>query len=155
MGDRFIKFLEPVFHSAGHSGHGEKEHLLPPIVVSALALTAVAIGVSIAIAKYGRGKSIPSVAPSDVTIWTKAARRDLLQDEINETLFMRPGQELTKALAVIDEKVIDGAVRGVGSVTLDVASGVRKTQTGFVRSYALWIVVGAVGILAAIAVMSL
>ena len=155
MGDRFIKFLEPVFHSAGHSGHGEKEHLLPPIVVSALALTAVAIGVSIAIAKYGRGKSIPSVAPSDVTIWTKAARRDLLQDEINETLFMRPGQELTKALAVIDEKVIDGAVRGVGSVTLDVASGVRKTQTGFVRSYALWIVVGAVAILAAIAVMSL
>ncbi|MEY2798106.1 MAG: hypothetical protein RIS22_372 [Actinomycetota bacterium] len=154
MGDRFINFLAPLFH-AGDSGHGEKEHLLPPIVVSALALTAVAIGVSIAIAKYGRGKAIPAVAPSDVSLWTKVARRDLLQDDFNETLFMRPGQELTKALAVIDEKVIDGAVRGVGSITLDVASGVRKTQTGFVRSYALWIIVGAVGILAAIAVMSL
>ncbi|MBM3704081.1 MAG: NADH-quinone oxidoreductase subunit L [Actinobacteria bacterium] len=157
MGDRFINFLAPLFHAgdSGHSGHGEKEHLLPPIVVSALALTAVAIGVSIAIAKYGRGKAIPAVAPSDVSLWTKVARRDLLQDEFNETLFMRPGQELTKALAVIDEKVIDGAVRGVGSITLDVASGVRKTQTGFVRSYALWIIVGAVGILGAIAVMSL
>ncbi|MFM7500211.1 MAG: NADH-quinone oxidoreductase subunit L [Actinomycetota bacterium] len=157
MGDRFINFLAPLFHmgDSGHSGHGEKEHLLPPIVVSALALTAVAIGVSIAIAKYGRGKAIPAVAPSDVSLWTKVARRDLLQDEFNETLFMRPGQELTKALAVIDEKVIDGAVRGVGSITLDVASGVRKTQTGFVRSYALWIIVGAVGILGAIAVMSL
>ncbi len=154
MGDRFINFLAPLFH-AGDSGHGEKEHLLPPIVVSALALTAVAIGVSIAIAKYGRGKAIPAVAPSDVSLWTKVARRDLLQDDFNETLFMRPGQELTKALAVIDEKVIDGAVRGVGSITLDVASGVRKTQTGFVRSYALWIIVGAVGILGAIAVMSL
>lgn len=154
MGDRFINFLNPVFH-AGHSGHGEKEHLLPPIVVSALALTAVAIGVSIAVAKYGRGKAIPAIAPSDVSIWTKVARRDLLQDEINETLFMRPGQELTKALAMVDDKVIDGAVRGVGSLTLDVASGVRKTQTGFVRSYALWIIVGAVAILAAIAVMSL
>jgi len=157
MGDRFINFLAPLFHAgdSGHSGHGEKEHLLPPIVVSALALTAVAIGVSIAIAKYGRGKAIPAVAPSDVSLWTKVARRDLLQDEFNETLFMRPGQELTKALAVIDEKVIDGAVRGVGSITLDVASGVRKTQTGFVRSYALWIIVGAVGILGAIALMSL
>ena len=154
MGDRFINFLAPLFH-AGDSSHGEKEHLLPPIVVSALALTAVAIGVSIAIAKYGRGKAIPAVAPSDVSLWTKVARRDLLQDDFNETLFMRPGQKLTKALAVIDEKVIDGAVRGVGSITLDVASGVRKTQTGFVRSYALWIIVGAVGILAAIAVMSL
>ena len=157
MGDRFINFLAPLFHAgdSGHSGHGEKEHLLPPIAVSALALAAVAIGISIAVAKYGRGKTIPSVAPSEVSIWTKVARRDLLQDEFNETIFMRPGQELTKALAVIDEKVIDGAVRGVGSITLDVASGVRKTQTGFVRSYALWIIVGAVGILAAIAVMSL
>ena len=68
---------------------------------------------------------------------------------------MRPGQELTKALAVVDDKVIDGAVRGVGSLTLDVASGVRRTQTGFVRSYALWIIVGALGILVAIAVISL
>jgi NADH-quinone oxidoreductase subunit L len=153
LGDRFINFLNPVFHS--DHGYGEKEHLLPPIVVSALALTAVAIGVLIAIARYGRGKSIPTVAPSDVSVWTKVARRDLLQDDINETLLMRPGQELTKALAVVDEKVIDGAVRGVGSLTLDLASGVRKTQTGLVRSYALWVLVGAVGILAAIAVMSL
>ena len=151
MGDRFVSFLEPVFHSE----HGEKAHLLPPIVVSAIALTVVAVGVWIAIAKYGPRKSIPVVAPTEVSIWTKIARRDLLQDEINETLFMRPGQELTKALAIVDEKVIDGAVRGVGSVTLDIASGVRKTQTGFVRSYALWIVIGVVGILATIAVITL
>ena len=155
MGDRFVKFLEPVFHSEHGGGHGEEEHFLSPIVVSGLALAAVAIGVSIAIAKYGRGKEIPTVAPSDVTIWTKVARRDLLQDEINETLFMRPGQELTKALAIVDEKVIDGAVRGVGSLTLDVASGVRKTQTGFVRSYALWIIIGALAILAAITLVTL
>ena len=129
--------------------------MLSPIVVSGLALAAVAIGVSIAIAKYGRGKEIPTVAPSDVSIWTKVARRDLLQDDINETLFMRPGQEITKALAIVDEKVIDGAVRGVGSLTLDVASGVRKTQTGFVRSYALWIIVGALAILAAITLVTL
>lgn len=151
MGDRFVSFLEPVFHSE----HGEKAHLLPPIVVSAIALTVVAVGVLVAIAKYGPRKSIPVVAPTEVSIWTKIARRDLLQDEINETLFMRPGQELTKALAIVDEKVIDGAVRGVGSVTLEIASGVRKTQTGFVRSYALWIVIGVVGILATIAVITL
>ena len=153
MGERFVNFLNPVFH-ADH-GHGEKEHLLPPIAVSFLALAVVALGVGMAIAKYGRGKSIPRLAPSDVSIWTKAARRDLLQDDINEALFMRPGQELTKALAVVDDKVIDGAVRGVGSLTLDVASGVRRTQTGFVRSYALWIILGALGILVAIAVISL
>lgn len=155
MGDRFVNFLNPIFSGHHGEGHGEKEHLIPPIAVSGLALLAVAVGVSIAISKYGRGKSIPSVAPSDVTVWTKVARRDLLQDDLNEALFMRPGQELTKALALVDDKVIDGAVRGVGSLTLDVASGVRKTQTGFVRSYALWIIVGALAILAAIAVISL
>ena len=151
QGDRLVNFLSPVLnHEHEHEGH-----LLDPIVVSGLALAAVAIGVSIAIAKYGRSKEIPEVAPTEVSIWTKVARRDLLQDDLNEALFMRPGQELTKALAVVDEKVIDGAVRGVGSLTLDVASGVRRTQTGFVRSYALWIIVGTLAILAAIAVISL
>ena len=151
QGDRLVNFLSPVLnHEHEHEGH-----LLDPIVVSGLALAAVAIGISIAIAKYGRGKEIPEVAPTEVSIWTKVARRDLLQDDLNEALFMRPGQELTKALALVDEKVIDGAVRGVGSLTLDVASGVRRTQTGFVRSYALWIIVGTLAILAAIAVISL
>ena len=150
-GDRLKNFLAPVVDSHHHEHESE---LLAPIVVTGLAMTAVAIGVSFAVAKYGR-KAIPVSAPSDVTVWTKVARRDLLQDDFNEAVFMRPGQSLTRVLAFLDKRVVDGAVSGVGAMTLRLAGDLRKTQTGYVRSYALLILLGTVAILTAILVVTL
>ena len=150
-GDRLKNFLAPVVDSHHHEHESE---LLAPIVVTGLAMTAVAIGVSFAVAKYGR-KAIPVSAPTDVTVWTKVARRDLLQDDFNETVFMRPGQSLTRVLAFLDKRVVDGAVSGVGAMTLRLAGDLRKTQTGYVRSYALLILLGTVAILTAILVVTL
>jgi NADH-quinone oxidoreductase subunit L len=150
-GDRLKNFLAPVVDSHHHE---HETHLLEPIVVTGLAMTAVAIGVSFAVAKYGR-KAIPVSAPTDVTVWTKVARRDLLQDDFNEAVFMRPGQSLTRVLAFLDKRVVDGAVSGVGAMTLRLAGDLRKTQTGYVRSYALLILLGTVAILTAILVVTL
>lgn len=150
-GDRLKNFLAPVVDSHHHE---HETHLLEPIVVTGLAMTAVAIGVSFAVAKYGR-KAIPVSAPTDVTVWTKVARRDLLQDDFNEAVFMRPGQSLTRVLAFLDKRVVDGAVSGVGAMTLRLAVDLRKTQTGYVRSYALLILLGTVAILTAILVVTL
>lgn len=150
-GDRLKNFLAPVVDKEHHEHETE---LLAPIVVTGLAMFAVAIGISIAFAKYGR-KTIPASAPTDVTIWTKVARRDLLQDDFNESVFMRPGQSLTRVLAFLDKRVVDGAVSGVGAMTLRLAGDLRKTQTGYVRSYALLILLGTVAILTAILVVTL
>ena len=150
-GDRLKNFLAPVVDKDHHEHETE---LLAPIVVTGLAMTAVAIGVSFAVAKYGR-KAIPVSAPTDVTAWTKVARRDLLQDYFNEAVFMRPGQSLTRVLAFLDKRVVDGAVSGVGAMTLRLAGDLRKTQTGYVRSYALLILLGTVAILTAILVVTL
>jgi NADH-quinone oxidoreductase subunit L len=95
------------------------------------------------------------VAPENVSIFTKIARRDLLQDDFNEAVFMRPGQKLTQALVLTDAAVIDGAVRGVARMTKGSGSVLRNTQTGFVRSYAMWILLGAIGLIAAIWVVTL
>jgi NADH:ubiquinone oxidoreductase subunit 5 (chain L)/Multisubunit Na+/H+ antiporter, MnhA subunit len=78
----------------------------------------------------------------------------LLQDDINEALFMRPGQALTSVLVKVDQSVVDGAVRGVGKVALGSGSTLRKTQTGFVRSYAVLILIGAATLIAAIWVVT-
>jgi len=78
----------------------------------------------------------------------------LLQDDINEALFMRPGQAITSALVKIDEVVIDGAVHGIGKMALGSGSFLRKSQTGFVRSYAALILIGAVALIAAIWVVT-
>jgi NADH-quinone oxidoreductase subunit L len=147
-GKAFKHWLEPLFEK-----HGEHTELLPPIVVSGLALTMVAIGVAIAVIKYQLSE-VDSVAPEKVSIFTRIARRDLLQDDVNEALFMRPGQALTSALVKVDDSVFDGAVRGVGKMALGSGSALRETQTGFVRSYAVLILIGAASLIAAIWVVT-
>ena len=147
-GSALKNWLEPLFES-----HGEHEELLSPMVVSGLALLMVAIGVAIAVMKY-QLSDVDSVAPEDVSIFTRIARRDLLQDDINEALFMRPGQLLTSALVKVDESVVDGAVRGIGQMAIGSGSTLRRTQTGFVRSYAMLILVGAAALIAAIWVVT-
>ncbi len=49
---------------------------------------------------------------------------------------------------VFDKYGVDGTVNGIGSVTKGLAGALRKTQTGFARSYALGIFLGAVALLA-------
>ena len=148
-GKAIVKWLAPVVDKHHH----EHEEFLQPIVVTSLAITAVVIGVGIALAKY-RGE-LAATAPQDVSIFTRVARRDLLQDDANEFLFMRPGQKLTQALVMTDEKVIDGAVRGVGASAVGSARGMRKLQTGYVRNYALLILIGALVALVAVLVVTL
>ena len=148
-GDALKHWLEPLFEE-----HGEHTELLPPIVVSGLALTMVAIGIALAVVKYQLSE-VGVVAPENVTEFTQIARRDLLQDEINEALFMRPGQVITSALVKFDESVIDGAVRGIGQIAMGSGSSLRRTQTGFVRSYAMLILIGAAALIAAIWVVTL
>jgi NADH-quinone oxidoreductase subunit L len=147
-GNRFVTWLEPVVNS----GHHEHEELLQPVVVTSLALAAVVIGVSIAILKY---RAVPAVAPEEVSVFTKIARRDLLQDDVNEALLMRPGQRLTNFLVRFDYGAIDGLVRSVARTITGASREMRLTQTGYVRSYAFWIVLGALALLLSIFVVTL
>jgi len=147
-GDALVNWLSPLFEN-----HAEHAELLSPLVVSGLALAMVAIGVAIAFVKYSRNE-VAAVAPTDVSIFTTIARQDLLQDRFNEAVFMAPGQVLTAVLVKTDEAVIDGAVRGVGRIALGSGSALRGVQTGFVRSYAALILLGAVALVAAIWVVT-
>ena len=148
-GDALQNWLEPVVASHGEGEHAE---LLPPTTVSVLALTLVAIGVAIAIMKY-RAESNPNT-PENVSIFTRIARKDLMQDAFNEAVFMRPGQALTKSLVAVDESIIDGAVSGIGSAAVGSGQLLRKLQTGFVRSYAALMLVGIALLLLAIWVVT-
>ena len=78
----------------------------------------------------------------------------MLQDRFNEAVFMQPGKALTAVLVKTDEAVIDGAVRSVGRIALSSGSALRGIQSGFVRSYAALILIGAVALVAAIWVVT-
>ena len=148
QGEALVHWLSPLF-----AKKAEYDELMPHSVVTVLAITAVIIGVTAALMKY-QFKSVDSVAPTDVSLATRLARNDLGQDVVNEALFMRPGQALTEGIVAIDEKVVDGAVRGIGAMTVGSGATLRRTQSGYVRSYAALILLGALVLLAGIWVVT-
>jgi NADH-quinone oxidoreductase subunit L len=97
----------------------------------------------VAPALVGR-REVPEVAPARVSPVVRAARRALYADAVNESLFMRPGQWLTRALVWLDNRGVDGAVNGLAATLGGSSSRLGRAQTGFVRSYALGMLGGAV-----------
>ncbi len=146
-GDRFAAFLRPV--TGAEPPHFTVGHAFTaPYGIAALVV--LILGVAVAWAVYLR-KPVARTAPKGNLV-TNTARNELYGNEINEGLFMRPGQVLTKALVVIEDKVIDGAVNGIGAGVRDSSTGLGRTQTGFARTYALTMLIGAVIVAATLAV---
>ena len=59
-----------------------------------------------------------------------------------------PGRKSFEATTLFDQKIIDGAVNGVGKVTQRISTRMRSLQTGLIRSYALGMFIGAVAVIA-------
>jgi NADH-quinone oxidoreductase subunit L len=70
-------------------------------------------------------------------------RHKFFVDEIYATVIVAPFQLGASFLAgVVDRRVIDGAVNGLGTLVTGAAASVRKLQTGLVRGYAVGILAG-------------
>jgi NADH-quinone oxidoreductase subunit L len=69
-------------------------------------------------------------------------------DEAVSAFMGGPGEAGFEATARFDREVIDGAVNGVATTVSVGATHARRLQTGFVRSYALFVGVGAALLLA-------
>ncbi|MFC4373498.1 NADH-quinone oxidoreductase subunit L [Nocardia halotolerans] len=142
-GASLVNWLEPVVGSH----HGEP--VVPPAVVTGLALTVVAIGVAVAYRKYAESP-VPETAPEKVSVLTGAARKDLYGDAVNEAVFERPGRHLTRTLVFLDARGVDGIVNGTAAALGGLSARTRRVQTGFVRSYALSMFTGAALVAAAL-----
>jgi NADH-quinone oxidoreductase subunit L len=143
---RFVNFLAPVV------GLPPDRHGIwtwPGII----ALVLVVIGVAIAWVMYGR-VPVPAVAPAGSPL-TRAARADLYGDAFNESVLMRPGQWLTRLSVFFDSRGVDGMVNGLAATIGGSSGRLRRLQTGFVRSYALSMLIGAVLLVAGLLVVRL
>ncbi len=130
--------------------HPEESPVLPAVAITVLTLVLVAAGVGLAYVRYVR-EQVPALVPVG-SLATRAARRDLFQDDVNEAILMRPGQHLTRSLVYVDNEGVDGGVRGLAALIGGTSGRVRRLQTGFVRSYALTMLGGVVVVAAALAV---
>jgi NADH-quinone oxidoreductase subunit L len=134
VGGALGTWLEPVV------GAAEPEHAVPAWVTTTLALSVVAVGVLFAYRRYAA--EVPRTAPQDVSALTVAARRDLYGDAVNEAVFMRGGQLVTRAMVAVDDTAIDGSVTGLAHGIGRLSDALRGLQTGFARSYALSMLAG-------------
>ncbi|WP_030235397.1 NADH-quinone oxidoreductase subunit L [Streptomyces sp. NRRL S-350] len=127
--DSFLKWLEPV------TGYSEGDSPLAPVVVTGLTMACMLAGIGLAYLMYGRSP-VPVVPPVGSPL-TRAARRDLLQDDFNHAVLVRPGSALTATLVFFDSRGLDGFVNGLAATIGGLSGRVRRVQNGFVRSYAL------------------
>jgi NADH-quinone oxidoreductase subunit L len=122
-------------------------HTISPVVLSIITILVVVLGAAGAYVAFGT-RPVPSVQPVGVSPITTAARRNLYADAFNESVLMRPGQWLTRALVYFDNRGVDGVVTGLAAGFGGGSARLRRTQTGFVRSYALSMLAGSVAIVA-------
>lgn len=141
LGDRFFSWLEPV---TGHVEHHEP--VIPIPVIMGATIVLMVVGVLLAWRQYW-ASAVP-ITPPTGSVLTRAARRDLYQDSVNEATFARPGTHLVRTLTYADTAVVDGAVNGLGSGAVGLGERLRKMQNGHVRSYAALMSVGVVLVLA-------
>jgi NADH-quinone oxidoreductase subunit L len=145
-GDRFANFLAPVV------GGPEGSHkVITPYTIVVFAL--MAAGMGLAYVQYLR-RPVPRTAPAG-RFPVVAARKDLYGDALNESLFMRPGQWLTRLTVYFDGRGVDGIVNGVAAFVGGTSGRLRRVQTGFVRSYALSMFFGAALVVGALLLVRL
>jgi NADH-quinone oxidoreductase subunit L len=128
------------------------EHEVVPVhldetTVSLLTLLFMAIGLALGLMLFRRGTALTEQpAGPAVTL----ARANLGAEAVNRIGFEMPGKYLTRALVFLDNRVVDGLVNGLAALVGGTSSRLRRTQTGFVRSYATSILGGALLVVAAL-----
>jgi NADH-quinone oxidoreductase subunit L len=142
-------WLNPVFTGVREV---EPAHHLSHTAVTWLSIGVTVLGVLAAWALFRNGTALTE-PPAGALV--RAARRNLYGDAFNEAVFEKPGIYLTRALVYFDNKGIDGLVNGLAALVGGGSSRLGRTQTGFVRSYALSMLGGALLVAVAFLVVQL
>ncbi|MFE3326008.1 NADH-quinone oxidoreductase subunit L [Streptomyces sp. NPDC059176] len=138
--ESFVKWLEPITgFSHGHSP-------VSAATVTTATVVVMVLGVGLAYLQYGR-RPVPVVAPRG-SLLTRAARRDLLQDDFNHVVLVRGGEHLTRSLVYVDHTLVDGVVNGTAASVGGLSGRLRKLQNGYARSYAVSMFGGAAVLIA-------
>ena len=141
----FADFLSPVFGNAEVPGGGTAHSL--ELTLSIVAVLAAGIGLIVAWRMYSG-----QVVRGTSTGLHKILYNKYYVDELYQATIVGPLVWLSRNIfwKVVDAGMIDGSVNGIAHGTAAVGDTVRHTQSGNVRSYAVWVIIGAIVILAII-----
>jgi NADH-quinone oxidoreductase subunit L len=152
--DYFAKFLEPVFAQGG-VGSVEAAEATAHALETPLAIVAVvtaALGWLLAFWLYLKQPGKPEQLAKSMRGIYNTLLHKYYVDEIYAALIVRPLLWLSTNVLwqTVDARTIDGTVNGIAEGLTGIGDGVRHTQSGNTRSYAVWVVIGALVIIAII-----
>jgi NADH-quinone oxidoreductase subunit L len=137
---RLHGFLAPVLGELAEGAGG-----LPTMVLSAISVVAALAGIAVGWFVYGSGRIDWVALRVRFAGVHRLLARGWYVDDVYSTYLVAPGKAGAAFLAsVVDQRVIDGAVNGVGQLFQWAASRGRRLQTGLVRNYGLAFLVGVV-----------
>jgi NADH-quinone oxidoreductase subunit L len=155
--DYFAKFLHPVFDAYAvtptAANEAASEVAGSPMMDLVHALTGMPViiallGLLIAWWFYIKSPETPKkLAQSVRGLYTLVLHKYYI-DELYNTVIVQPLLWISTNVLwrVIDEGAIDGTVNGIGRGMRESGAHMRQIQSGNARSYATWVVIGAVGV---------
>jgi NADH-quinone oxidoreductase subunit L len=133
-------FLEPAFEAV-HLAHPPEG--ATPWILAIVSVVAGILGILYANRRFNSGELPDETGP----MWDTLENGYYVDDFYGKTIVL-PGKVAAEKLAFsADNRGIDGAVRGVGHMVKELAERAKPLQTGLVRTYGVWILGGAVGVL--------
>jgi NADH-quinone oxidoreductase subunit L len=151
--DYFSDFLAPVFGSgeaAAAAAIDEAAARSLEIYLAIIAVAAAGIGIFVAYWFYVRQPKKPeSLAKSVQPVYNTLLHKYYV-DELYAAAVVRPLVWLSDHVLwkIVDVEAIDGTVNGIAHGATATGDRLRHTQSGNARSYAVWVVVGALAIIA-------
>ncbi len=146
--NRFAAFLEPSLELAHRTEHGELPHSLEFGFACISVLVAI-IGIFAAYRVYLARPETSEKLAARFRSAHELLFRKYYVDEIYDAAIINPAVKGSTDVLWkgVDASIIDGAVNGVGRTLLSWAGYLKNVQNGLIRSYATWILVGAVAVL--------
>jgi NADH-quinone oxidoreductase subunit L len=143
----FDDWLEPSFRGITVA---QPSSFKEGVVLEAVSVVLALVGIFIAYRLYRRGLERAATEPLDSRLGVVApvlGHAYYYDDGVSRAV-AGPGRGFASWLdRVIDRKIIDGTVDGIGGLVKRAALGLRHVQDGLVRRYALGIAFGAVALL--------
>jgi NADH-quinone oxidoreductase subunit L len=151
--DYFTKFLEPVFAGgATEAATAEAAAHALEVPLAVIAVITAVIGLGVAWWLYLKKPEKPAELAKSMSGPYKTLLNKYYVDELYAAVVVKPLMWLSTHVLwqTVDVQMIDGAVNGIAHGTSEVGDGVRHAQSGNTRSYAVWVVIGAIVVIAII-----
>jgi NADH-quinone oxidoreductase subunit L len=134
-------YLAPLF-GGEHAPHDD-----------ALVYTSVAaglLGIGLAWLFYVAAPSLPERISEALGGLYRLVYNKYYVDEAYDALIVHPIRDGSRALLwnIVDARIVDGAVNGTGALARSIGAGLRMWQSGYIRRYAAWVVLGSAALVA-------